>query len=321
MILTVTVNAAVDKTLTVANLQLGRRHRAQQGLVMPGGKGINVARALRRLGEPVIATGLAGGRAGTQITDGLDAEGIINDFVRIGAESRTSTAVVDPTSGLQTEINEYGPEVTPEEIAALLDRVRYLAGAVSTVVLAGSLPRRVETSFYAELIRELNRRKVATAVDTEGEPLRLALAAEPAFVFPNQREAEALVGNEFQTDEDFQAGLVTIAAMGAGAVLVTLKTGCYALLQEGKGRRHLYRAWIPRIESVSAVGSGDAFLAGFLSAHQAGQGPEQCLRHGLGCGAANTQVVGAGVFDPRDVTRFAAMVEVQEITGTAVRAL
>jgi len=103
-------------------------------------------------------------------------------------------------------------------------------------------------------------------------------------------------------------------------VLITLKTGCYALVPQGKGRRHLYRAWIPRVEAVSAVGSGDAFLAGFLSAHQAGQPPEQCLRTGLACGAANTQAVGAGVFDPRDVPRYAAMVEVQEITGTAVRA-
>jgi 1-phosphofructokinase family hexose kinase len=320
MILTVTVNAAVDKTLTVANLQLGRRHRAQQGLVTAGGKGINVARSLRRLGEPVIATGLAGGRAGTQITDGLDAEGIVNDFVRIGAESRTSTAVVDPTSGLQTEINEYGPEVIADEIAALLDKVRYLAGAVSTVVLAGSLPRRVETSFYADVVREMNRRKLRTVLDAEGEPLRLALAAEPSLVFPNQREAEALVGNEFQTDEDFQHGLTMIASMGAGGVLVTLKTGCYALLSEGKGRRHMYRAWIPRVEAVSAVGSGDAFLAGFLSAHQAGHDAEQCLRTALGCGAANTQAVGAGVFDPRDVPRYAAMVEVQEISGTTARA-
>ena len=320
MILTVTANAAVDKTLTVANLQLGRRHRAQQGLVMPGGKGLNVARSLKRLGEPVIAVGMAGGRAGTQITDGLDAEGIVNDFVRIRSESRTSTAVIDPTSGLSTEINEYGPEVTEEEVEALLDKIRYLAGAVSTIVFAGSLPRRVPTAFYAEIVREMNRRRIRTVVDVEGEPLRLALAAEPSLVFPNQREAEALVGNEFQTDEDFQHGLASIAAMGARGVLVTLTTGCYALLQEGKGKRRMYRAWIPRVEAVSAVGSGDAFLAGFLSAHQAGQPPEQCLRTGLACGAANTQAVGAGVFDPRDVPRYAAMVEVQEITGTAVRA-
>jgi 1-phosphofructokinase/tagatose 6-phosphate kinase len=280
---------------------------------MPGGKGINVARSLRRLSEPVIATGLAGGRAGTQITDGLDAEGIVNDFVRIGAESRTSTAVVDPTSGLQTEINEYGPEVTADEVAALLEKVRYLAAAVSTVVLAGSLPRRVETSFYADLIRELSRRKVRTVIDTEGEPLRLALAAEPSLVFPNQREAEALVGNEFQTDEDFQAGLATIAAMGAGGVLVTLKTGCYALLSEGKGRRQMYRAWIPRIEAVSAVGSGDAFLAGFVAARYNGRPTAECLAYGVACGAESTQHLGAGLVDPDRVERLVGDVEVKRL--------
>jgi 1-phosphofructokinase family hexose kinase len=320
MILTVTVNAAVDKTLTVANLQLGHRHRAQQGLVMSGGKGINVARALKRLDEPVIATGLAGGRAGIHIVDGLHQEGILNDFVRINAESRTSTAVVDPTSGLQTEINEYGPEVTGEEMAILLEKIRYLSRAVSTVVFAGSLPRKVDNSFYADVIRDMNRRKVRTVIDAEGEPLRLALAAEPTLVSPNQREAEALVGNEFQTDEDFQHGLTAIAAMGADNVLVTLKTGCYALLVEGKGRPRMYRAWIPRIEAVSAVGSGDALLAGFVSGQQAGRSAEECLRLGLGCGAANTQSVGAGVFDARDVPRYAAMVEVQEIQPRAARA-
>src|SRR5690348_17392022 len=109
MILTVTANAAVDKTLTVPNLQLGHRHRAQQGIVIPGGKGVNVARALKRLGEPVIATGLAGGRTGSHILDGMTEEGILNDFVRIRGESRTSTVVVDPTSGVQTESYECGP--------------------------------------------------------------------------------------------------------------------------------------------------------------------------------------------------------------------
>ena len=128
MILTVTVNAAIDKTLTVPSLQLGHRHRAQQGLTMPGGKGINVARVLKRLGDPVIATGLVGGRTGVQIVDGLSHEGILNDFVRIAGESRTSTAVVDPTNGVQTEINEYGPEVTADELATLLEKLHYLSG-------------------------------------------------------------------------------------------------------------------------------------------------------------------------------------------------
>ena len=131
MILTVTANAAVDKTLTVPNLQLGHRHRAQQGIVIPGGKGVNVARALKRLGEPVIATGLAGGRTGSHILDGMTEEGILNDFVRIRGESRTSTVVVDPTSGVQTEIYEYGPEVGEDELAMLREKLHYLSGAVS----------------------------------------------------------------------------------------------------------------------------------------------------------------------------------------------
>ncbi len=320
MIVTVTANAAVDKTLTVANLQLGHNHRAQAGVAMAGGKGINVARVLKALGEPVIATGLAGGRSGTHIVDSLVSEGLINDFVRIGGESRTSTAVIDPTSGIETEINEYGPEVTPEELDRLMDRLRYLSKAASAVVLAGSLPRKVSTGFYADVVRDLAKRKVQVVVDSDGEPMRLALHAGPSLVSPNQREAEALVGHEFTTDEDFQHGLHEIADMGAQSVLITLKTGCYALLRSSRHHDRLFRAWIPRQESVSAVGSGDALLAGFLSGWQAEETHEQCLRLALACGAANTQSVGAGVFDTRDVTRFAGMVEVQEIHPQHVKA-
>src|SRR6476469_9294667 len=227
MILTVTANAAVDKTLTVPNLQLGHRHRAQQGIVIPGGKGVNVARALKRLGEPVIATGLAGGRTGSHILDGMTEEGILNDFVRIRGESRTSTVVVVPTSGVQTEIYEYGPEVGDDELQMLREKLQYLSGAITTVVLAGSLPRKVPASFYAEMVRDMGKGQVRTVVDCDGEPLRRALAAGPALVSPTQREAEALVGHEFQTDEDFQLGLTQIAAMGAVNVVITLKTGCY----------------------------------------------------------------------------------------------
>ena len=112
MIITVTLNAAIDKTLAVPNFRLGRRHRAVEQTAMAGGKGVNVARALRALGQPVIATGVAGGPTGTRIIEHLTEEGILNDFVRIREESRTSTAVVDPTSGEQTEINERGPQVS-----------------------------------------------------------------------------------------------------------------------------------------------------------------------------------------------------------------
>ena len=134
MIVTVTLNAAIDRTLTVPNFQLGQRHRASEGVTLAGGKGINVARALKRLGVPVVATGLAGGRTGTHIVEELTGEAILNDFVRISDESRTSTAVVDPTSGSYTEINEWGPHVEQDELETLLEKLRYLSRGADFVV-------------------------------------------------------------------------------------------------------------------------------------------------------------------------------------------
>ncbi len=202
MIVTVTLNAAIDRTLTVPNFQLGQRHRASQGLTLAGGKGINVARALKRLDIPVVATGLAGGRTGTRIVEELTSEAILNDFVRIADESRTSTAVVDPTTATYTEINEWGPHVEPEELAILLEKISYLARGADMVVFSGTLPRGVDDAFYAGAIRDLNRRHVRAALDCEGMPLRLGVEAEPFLVTPNQREAEGLVGQEFGDDED-----------------------------------------------------------------------------------------------------------------------
>src|SRR5215468_5629214 len=115
VIVTVTLNAAIDRTLTVPNFQRGQRHRASAGVALAGGKGINVARTLKALGVPVVATGLAGGITGTRIVEELTREAILNDFVRIDGESRTSTAVVDPTGETYTEINEWGPAVSEEE--------------------------------------------------------------------------------------------------------------------------------------------------------------------------------------------------------------
>src|SRR3954469_5454400 len=173
MIITVTLNAAIDKTLAVPNFRLGRRHRAVEQTAMAGGKGVNVARALKTLKMPVIATGVAGGPTGTRIIEQLTEEAILNDFVRIHDESRTSTAVVDPTDGVQTEINERGPDVSEAELELFVDKLLYLAKGAGVCVFAGSLPRGVDPGIYGELIVELQKLDVITVLDSEGEPLRL----------------------------------------------------------------------------------------------------------------------------------------------------
>jgi len=317
VIVTVTLNAAIDRTLTVPNFQLGQRHRASAGLTLAGGKGINVARALKRLGVPVVATGLAGGRTGTRIVEELTGEAILNDFVRIGDESRTSTAVVDPTGGTYTEINEWGPHVEAEEIEMLLEKLHYLSRGADFVVLAGSLPRGVDPGFYGDLIRDLNRRQVLTVLDSEGEPLRLGLEAEPFLVSPNQREAEALVGQEFYEQQDFALALEHIAELGARNVLITNESGCFARLREGRKTRR-YRATAPHVDPVSAVGAGDVLLAGVIAAQLEGKPPEVALRDAVAAGAASTQELGAGRFEPRDSSRLHPDVDVADLETVGV---
>jgi 1-phosphofructokinase family hexose kinase len=313
MIVTVTLNAALDRTLTVPNFQLGHRHRASQGLTLAGGKGINVARALKRLDAPVVATGLAGGRTGTRVVEELTSEAILNDFVRIGDESRTSTAVVDPTGGTYTEINEWGPHVEAEELTMLLEKINYLARAADIVVFAGTLPRGVADSFYGEAIRELNRRHVRTVLDSEGPPLRFGVEAEPFLVSPNQREAEGIVGQELGDDEDYTMALDRIADMGARNVLITSESRSFGLFRADR-KRTLFRADAPKVEPVSAVGSGDVLLAAFLVSLLAERPLEESLRNAVAAGAASTLEVGAGRFEPREASRLQNGVEVRELT-------
>jgi 1-phosphofructokinase/tagatose 6-phosphate kinase len=312
LIVTVTLNAAIDRTLTVPNFQAAHRHRASGSLTSAGGKGINVARALKRLDTPVVATGLAGGRTGDRIIEELAGEALLNDFVRIGDESRTSTAVVDPTAGSLSLIYEWGPAVRGEELEMLLDKLRYLSQVASFVVFSGTLPRDVEDDFYAEAIRELNRRGVQCVLDTEGEPLRRAVDAEPFLVSPNQSEAESLVGPEFQDDEDFRGALDAIVELGARNVLITQETACFALFREDRTTKR-YRAGIDRIEPIAAVGAGDVLLAGFLAARFNGRPVDEALRQGVGGAAASVLELGPGRFDPREASRLASVVEVEEL--------
>ena len=312
MIVTVTVNAALDRTLTVPVFQIGFRHRSSDVLTLAGGKGINVARALKRLDMPVVATGLEGGRTGTRIVEELTAEAILNDFVRIAAESRTSTAVVDPTSGAYTEINEWGPEVTAAELQTLSEKLHYLSRGADFVVLSGSLPRKVPTSFYADTARELGRRDVRVVLDSEGEPLQVGVEAGPFLVSPNQREAEQLVGQELEDDDDFLMALDAIAEMGARNVLITLETGCFALLRFGKKTRRV-RALAPYVEPVSGVGSGDVLLAQFLASVVDERAPDETLRLAVAAGAASVREVGAGRFDPQVAAAILSNVELAEL--------
>jgi 1-phosphofructokinase/tagatose 6-phosphate kinase len=312
MILTVTLNAAIDRTVAVPNFRLSHRHRAVESRVLAGGKGINVARALKLLGRPVIATGFAGGPTGNRLLEQLRGEAVLTDFIRIASETRINLAVIDPTSGEQTEINERGPAVSREEVERFVDRLGYLADGASLCVLAGSLPPGAGDDLYARLVKDLSERGVPVVLDAEGEAMLAGLRAGASVVTPNEREAEELVGQEFADRDDLAHGLAELVRLGAGEAAITRPDGCVAVVGEGAERRFIEVRTEP-LEAVSTVGSGDAFLAGYVAARYDGRPSDECLAYGVACGAESTQHFGAGTLDRNQVERLLGEVHVQDL--------
>ena len=312
MILTVTLNAAVDRTVAVPNFRLGRRHRAVESRTVAGGKGVNVARALTLLGRPVIAGGFVGGPTGTRVLEQLHEESVLTDFIEIAAETRINLAVIDPTSGEQSEINERGPAVSAEEVKRLLDRIAYLASGAKLCVLAGSVPPGAGDDLYARLIADLGRRGIPVVLDAEGEAMLEGIRAGASMVTPNEREAEELVGQEFADRTDLSQGLLELVRLGAGEAAITRPDGCVAAVGEGSSRR-LLEVHTESLDPVSTVGSGDAFLAGYVAARYDGRSPEECLAYGVACGAESTQHFGAGTVDRNQVERLLGEVSVHDL--------
>jgi 1-phosphofructokinase family hexose kinase len=311
LILTVTLNAALDRTVAVPRIRLGRRHRALESRRAPGGKGVNVARALKHLGEPVIATGLAGGATGARIRELLTAESVLHDFTEVAGESRTNVSIVDPTSGEQTEINERGPEVGDEDVERFADRLLYLARGADFCVIAGSLPPGAPADVYARLIADLRGLGVSVLLDADGEPMRAGLRAQPAVVAPNLTEAEEAVGFEFGAAEELTLGLQGLLEMGAEEAIVTTANGCVAIAGQAAPRR--YEVTIEPLEPVAAVGSGDAFVAGLAASRRADRPVADSLAFAVACGAESTQHLGAGSLDAAEVGRLVERVTVREL--------
>ena len=316
MILTVSLNVAIDRSVMVPNLTLGRRHRSVESTTAAGGKGVNVARALTSLGSPVIATGFIGGLNGEQFVRQLEQERIMADFTPIAEETRFNLALVEPATGEQTEINERGPLIGEAEAEAFVERLDYLARGTSICVLAGSLPPGLDEDFYARLIGVLRERGVEVVLDADGAPMAEGMKAGPAIITPNRTEAEELVGREFETTAEVVEAVSELVEAGPESAVITLPDGCIAS-GEWSDSATVLRASIESLEPRSRGGSGDAFVAGYVTGRHRGLDTRGCLSLGVACGAESTQHFGAGIIDPYEVERLASEVVLEEVGSPA----
>ncbi|MDW8290571.1 MAG: 1-phosphofructokinase [Armatimonadota bacterium] len=306
-VLTVTLNAAVDKTYRVEGFCLDRVFRVEAGRVVAGGKGINVARVLHTLGVPVVATGFLGGHNGAFILDSLQQEGIPGDFVWTRGESRVCLAVIDPIAGTQTELNEIGPEIHPDEVSALEQKLEQILPRFAYVTLSGSAPPGVPADFYARVIWLGQKAGVRVVLDSSGDLLKHGVEAVPWMVKPNRAELAALFGSEPADVREAIEMARQLRARGIEVVVVTLgRQGAVWVSAEGE-----WFAQPPEVEFVSAVGSGDSMLAAMLYATIGGMPPPEVLRWGVAAGAANAAVFGAGFCTRQQIEALLPKVVVQ----------
>lgn len=292
MILTVTLNTALDVTHRVPRLLPHASHRVSDVAERPGGKGLNVARVLAALGHEVTATGFAGGATGAVVRDLLTASpGVRDALVPCAGTTRRTFAVVDETSGDTTQFNEPGPLITSAEWSAFLARYEtLLAGGAHAVALCGSLPPGVPVGAYAVLVRTARAAGVPVLLDTSGEALRRGVAARPEMIKPNAAELAELTGSRDPLPATRDA-----RRRGAHAVITSLgPAGLLAATAEGT-----WRAAPPRTLAGNPTGAGDSAVAGLLSALAEGLDWPERLTRAVALSAATVAAPTAGDFDPR----------------------
>ncbi len=298
MLLTVTMNAAIDKTyrLACANTP-GEVLRVQSVSATPGGKGLNVSKAALALGEIVTATGFLAGHAGDWVAEQVVREGIADAFVRIPGETRTCINIVEP-DGRQTEFLEPGPEVPNTALDAFLLQFERMAAEASAVTISGSVPQGVPADFYAALIALCKRFRRPVLLDTSGALLRAGADACPNVIKPNLEELGQLVGQP--VPDDIPSVLAHARRLaGTGIDLVAVSLGAKGAVAAAKdGAWHVIP---PAIQAVSATGSGDSFLAG-LAVGIARELPwPDTLRLATAAAAANALNMETGRVRPADV--------------------
>ncbi len=309
MILCVNPNAAIDKTLVVPAFRLNAIQRPEQVLAFPGGKGCNVARALKLLGESPVVTGWIGGYAGQFIEDRLQAEGIQTDFIHTDLESRTCLSILDPQDNTLTELYEKGDPVPAEKLGEFKNHFAATVKHYAAVTFSGSLPPGVPLDFYRQMVKIARDANVLTILDSSGEALRLGVQARPALVKPNEKEFADLAERPLGDVNDFARVAVEFAERYHTLVVISL--GAEGAL--AANRHAVWHAHPPPLAVKSAVGSGDSTVAGITYGLAHGFAFEEAIKYGIAAGTANALTVGAGVFTPDDFRRVLAGITIDRL--------
>lgn len=293
MIITVTMNPAIDKTVKLQKMIHGGLNRVKNVIFDPGGKGINVSKTIRELGGETIATGFVGGSAGILIKKALEEMGIRSDFVEIENEVRTNLKVVE-ADGSVTEFNEPGPQITGDEQEALIQKLLGYANEEVLFVLAGSIPGGIEQTIYQTLTRKLKSKGARVFVDADGELLRHSLEAGPDLIKPNNHELKEYFHKQYPVEEAELVGMGR-SLLEKGIDMVAVSLGRMGALFVTRDK--VIRCPGLKVEAHSTVGAGDAMVAALSYGYHQRLSLEECAR--LGIAASAGAVITKGTKPPK----------------------
>ncbi len=306
MIVTVTPNPSIDRTVTVEQLHIGEINRALLSRVDPGGKGVNVSRALRANGTDTLAILPLGGPDGRLLATLLDEADVPHSGIELAGATRTNVAIVDP-AGVTTKVNEPGPRLGVDELDSLRSAILSSTMETDWLALCGSLPPGAPDTWFAEVIRSHPGR---VAVDASGMGFREAVAAGPDLIKPNREELEELVGRELPSLGDVLDAASTVVADGVAMVVVSLGSdGALTVTSAG----HWF-ASATVSAPLSTVGAGDCLLAGLLQALEKGVSAPSALTEAVAWGSAAVSLPGSQVPGPRDISRIAVTTKCPPLT-------
>lgn len=287
MIVTLTVNPAIDRTITVDRLAFEDRAYILSSKDTPGGRGINSSSVIHAFGGETIAVLPAGGASGARFEEFLKDCGFPIVVVRIRNKVRTNLTLTDK-QGLTMKLNEPGPTLDKSEVAKLDKAVRAKIDGADWLMLCGSLPPGVPHTFYASLIEFAHKKKVKTFLDTDGEALRHGIEANPTVVKPNQAEAERLLNTALLTRTHYLNAAERILRMGAECVILSL--GSRGVVSAAAGK--MMEVIPPRVDAISPIGAGDALSAAFVGALEEGMDFPDALRWGVAAATASAALPG-----------------------------
>lgn len=317
MIITITLNPAIDQTIVLPRFVHGDTLRVRSTRMDPGGKGINVSRVVHELGGHSLAMGFAPGGMGRYIEAMLRQSDIECDFVHTEGETRTNITILDESRHVNTILSDPGPPTESSAVRDLMARLRKRVHRGDWIVLAGSLPPPINPSLYYEITCAARDAGAHVTVDADGASLAAAISGKPELVKANRRELERLLGRHFDDEASTLQGACEVHAMGVPTVAVTRGREGAVAIESGSPLK-AWRGQAPRIKAVSAVGSGDSFLGAAVLTLEQGGSLEEALRMGVASGSATVLNPGTELCRRDDVDKLLTKVKVQRMESPAV---